>query len=78
MFRPPKCEKTIKSETKDTAEVPREYSGGLVYSRIRVNATRFPVRADCLAASRISVTITLFSSDDNPVDFLLPFATAEK
>ena len=36
----------------------------------------FPVRADSRAASRISVTIMLFSSDDRPVGFCLPRTTA--
>jgi hypothetical protein len=48
------------------------------YCRARAdfNTTRFPVRADVFAASRISVAIALLSSEDRPVDFISPLATA--
>src|ERR1700675_1074336 len=40
--------------------------------------TVFPVAADCRAASRISVTITLVSSEDNPSGFTPSTTTARR
>jgi hypothetical protein len=45
---------------------------------LAASATDFPVRADSRAAVRISVTIMLFSRDDNPEGLRRPRATAIK
>ena len=56
------CARSVRGARPHSASDPaRGHRGG------GGSATRFCVRADCRAASRISVTITLLASDDRPL-----------
>ena len=56
----------------------RGEGGALANALNYCSATRLPVAADLRAASRISVTIRLFSSDDRPAGLISFLTTAAR